>query len=602
MCRSRRVKCDEALPICDRCRKGNRDCVYPDPPTSKSSQFRGSIKYSTKPFTDGGNGDSDPGVKPLETIVDEDEGEDVSPSAGSDSTWSGTKTISSSGHKLSRNASSESMSQDNIRKSPPSVPTLCGTDAAASPDSYYPMGGRADWSHLAPDYQHHLNYFAENITNFHYSITYDEDNFFGRILPFLAVQHEPLLNALVGFTSYHAALQNPDGKLQGFLTYYNRSVTLLLESLTKKEMNNVLNLVTILQLLTIEEYLGDWVNLMGHQKAAFQVIRKIFTPVTVMQTAVGRACINWYTRYDCFVAIQGGFPTDLPKAWFNLMNEHYKSRMDADVDDISSKISLRSTRLRSISYDMSILYARGSRGQITSEDFAREHSKITDKLFQWKTTWDKVLADPDYLVTDFPYIKEPDPDDIVNPYTTGLLYHGLFFTTTLIHTEWASTMLMHLSQSPDMPSEKVFAEMAAHAYTVCQAFGAVESWPLKPKGALIPFMCCISIASVFLPQTPRNHMWIRRKFALLENMGFIQPTERRLKLAVLFRDPSCAHWWLPNEEGLTPVLRAIKLFADERNAAAVNAQHENIREVRHVFAKLETAELAFQQAQRDRVP
>lgn len=66
-----------------------------------------------------------------------------------------------------------------------------------------------------------------------------------------------------------------------------------------------------------------------------------------------------------------------------------------------------------------------------------------------------------------------------------------------------------------------------------------------------------------------------------------------MKMAQLFRDPSCAHWWLPNEEGLTPVLQAIRNFADERNTAAVNAQHENIREVRHLFAKMEAAESAL---------
>jgi hypothetical protein len=66
-----------------------------------------------------------------------------------------------------------------------------------------------------------------------------------------------------------------------------------------------------------------------------------------------------------------------------------------------------------------------------------------------------------------------------------------------------------------------------------------------------------------------------------------------MEMAKLFRDPSCAHWWLPNDEGLTPILQAIRTFADERNTAAVNAQHQNIREVRHLFAKMEAAEMAL---------
>jgi hypothetical protein len=57
-------------------------------------------------------------------------------------------------------------------------------------------------------------------------------------------------------------------------------------------------------------------------------------------------------------------------------------------------------------------------------------------------------------------------------------------------------------------------------------------------------------------------------------------------MAELFREPSCVRWWLPNEEGFSPVLQEIRNFADERNAAAVTAQQESIREVRHIFAKM----------------
>jgi hypothetical protein len=61
-------------------------------------------------------------------------------------------------------------------------------------------------------------------------------------------------------------------------------------------------------------------------------------------------------------------------------------------------------------------------------------------------------------------------------------------------------------------------------------------------------------------------------------------------MGALFHEPSCARWWLPNDEGYTPVLQSVRAFADERNAAAVTAQAENLREVRHVFSKLETGE------------
>ncbi|OAA47700.1 hypothetical protein NOR_02190 [Metarhizium rileyi] len=527
----------------------------------------------------------------LDMIPDMDELEELSSGERSDSQLSGSRARCSSNRSLPKRQSTDSLSQGRIKEPSPTISTGGNSDTIApSIDLSIPPDGRADWSHLPSDYQRYLSYFAENITSFHYSMMHDADDFFGTILPSLAVQHEPLLNAVVGFATYHATLRNPAGKLQDFLKYYNKSVTLLLESINRKEMDNILNLLTILQLLTIEEYFGDWINLMGHQKAAFQVIRKIFTPTTVMNTPIGRACIDWYTRYDCYVAIMGGFPTDLPKEWFNRMNEYNKSQLGANPDELRWKISYRSTQLRSISYDMSMLYARGSRGQIGATDFAQQHNGITNKLLKWKSTWDAALSIPEYLVTDYFYQKAASPADIVNPYMPGVLYEQPLFTNTLITTEWTSIMIMHLAQSSDIPAEQVFMEMTKHAYTICQYFETVELWPLKPKGALIPLQPCISIAALFLPRDSRHQMWIRRKFALLDTMGFIHPTTRRMKMAQLFRDPSCAHWWLPDDEGLTPILEAIRAFADERNTAAVNAQHENLREVRHLFAKMEAAE------------
>lgn len=65
----------------------------------------------------------------------------------------------------------------------------------------------------------------------------------------------------------------------------------------------------------------------------------------------------------------------------------------------------------------------------------------------------------------------------------------------------------------------------------------------------------------------------------------IRPLKQREKMADLFQDPSCVRWWLPNDEGFTPVLQRIRSFADERNIVAVNAQQESVREVRQLYQK-----------------
>ncbi|RCI09766.1 hypothetical protein L249_4051 [Ophiocordyceps polyrhachis-furcata BCC 54312] len=561
-CRGRRVKCDETHPVCERCKKGNRSCVYPDAPTLKGPLNQKKTKDAAAVVAT-----SETDELKQETRLQDHRFEEEPPDKHLLFTCSNGKERTAS--------------------CPTRKPSTMATRAVKTKTS---LLLRQEWAHLPLDFQHHLAYFVANITNHHYSIANDGDGFFSAILPSMAVQHEPLLHAVVGFSAYHATLQKPDGQLQDFLRYYHGGVTRLLESLQRKEANNVPVLVTILQLATMEEFLGDWVNLMRHQKAALEIITHIFEPATVMDTAVGRMCLNWYSRYDNYVAIMGGFPTGLSREWFDVTMQYCQSRVEAQPESLRWKIDYRSARLRLITFDMSMLYARGSRGQLPPQAFAREHTRLTHELHDWKRSWDPSLTDPTYLITDLSYRRDPGPEDIVDAYKAGTLFHPPLFTTTLITAEWHSIVIMHLSQAAKTPPPPLLAKVREHAYAACQFFEAVERWPACPPGALVSLQPCISIAALFLPHDGKHQMWLRRKFALLDTLGFIHPTTRRLKMARLFRDPSCSRWWLPNDEGLTPVLQSIRAFADERNAAAVDDKLDNIREVRHLFVKLSLEE------------
>jgi hypothetical protein len=41
-------------------------------------------------------------------------------------------------------------------------------------------------------------------------------------------------------------------------------------------------------------------------------------------------------------------------------------------------------------------------------------------------------------------------------------------------------------------------------------------------------------------------------------------------MADLFRDRSCMHWWLPNDENYPPIIRSIRKFVEERTSPALN--------------------------------
>jgi hypothetical protein len=233
--------------------------VYPDPPAPKTSSSQGSKEGTgsaqpSSPTSSAGEDDDDVDqYSKLDPIADEDE-EELSP-VTQQSTWSGgiaRKVSTTSFPGLQRVASSTRQGSETpsvegmgTKSSSPATATFSDAHLRSS-------GARPDWSFLPPDLQYYLSYFCENITYYHYCLVQDSHDFFRTILPNAALRNEALLYAVVAFAAYHHMLKNPNGEINEFLQYYNKSVTLLLGSLKMKEKYDIGTLLTILQLATIE--------------------------------------------------------------------------------------------------------------------------------------------------------------------------------------------------------------------------------------------------------------------------------------------------------------------------------------------------------------
>jgi len=546
-------RCDTANPLAG-CRKGKRECVYPEPPQQKgtppaSSKDGNDPSQHTSPASSNGDDDGDTELDHrLEPIKDEDEADSEGPSQHARPVHPPRRssTTSSFGQQAGRSGTrygSETPSYEGTKSSSPPASTGTGssfTPAALLSDvAWQTTSSLPDWSALPSDLQFYLSYFCENITHYHYCMVTDSDDFFRLVLPSAALQHEALLFAVVGFAAYHHTLKNPNGQIKEFLQYYNKSVTLLLGFLKKKEKYNIGTLLTILQLAAIEvreepapdcnpgflltwikEYLGDWVNLMGHQRAAFEVINQLFTPQSAVQTAANRAILTWYVRFDVFVGIMGNFETALPREWFTAAVEFYRAQAASEPDNVMWKIEERSASLRLISMEMSILFGKGARGDLTGDGYFAEHRRLLQELHDWKDAWHPAMTDPSFLVPDFSTSEPVEADPIVRPFTPGILYRPPLFASTLLTCEWHSILIMHGSQAiMGAGAESQFSVLGQHAYAICQIFETVWRWPSTPKGSLISIHACIAIATLFVPREPKYHMWIRRKFALLESMG-----------------------------------------------------------------------------------
>lgn len=266
-CRARRIKCDESRPVCDRCRKGSRDCVYPSPTTtSAKSGARASAKSRVRPPSQGSDSSGKPepeDISPLEPIIDEEEPDHAARTAQRLSPP--TAGPGKSRPELHRSQSGQSLRKRSLKtvsesgswvQDPSSSPSTEGSRfesmSVRSASISQSTTDMLNSARLPDDVRFFLNYHQEFISHEHFFLRSPSERFIHHSIIELALGYEPLLYALVGFAAYHHTLQSAGGKLYTFLKYYNKAVVLLRKSLGSNEEHSEATLCTVLVLTTFE--------------------------------------------------------------------------------------------------------------------------------------------------------------------------------------------------------------------------------------------------------------------------------------------------------------------------------------------------------------
>ena len=99
----------------------------------------------------------------------------------------------------------------------------------------------------------YLRYYKDNLSHHHYAFKYDGGDFLKTTFLEIAMndQSQALLYAIVAFACYHFTVDRGNPKISTFLSYYNKSIVSLQQSLKSKKPG-IMTLLTILQLATIE--------------------------------------------------------------------------------------------------------------------------------------------------------------------------------------------------------------------------------------------------------------------------------------------------------------------------------------------------------------
>lgn len=534
-CRNRRVKCDEARPVCDRCRKGNRECEFPPPIKPSKRKHRPAGSQTVSRTTVASSEDGDGRSKASETVENQVEQDSIT--ADFSNRTSPAQTVEHDEERTPVNpkgkqsdSSSTATKEKNIS---PSADEWESISASATPPSSFRSGTLHSsstmsvpernnlpprWSHLPADLQEYLQYQQDSMTYYHYFFKLDHNDFLHTEFIDLALENESLLYAAVGFAAYHHTLDRPDGKLSHFLGYYSKAVSLLRSSLEEGHQRTAATFLTILQLATFEEYLGDWVHLSGHHRAAHHLLLELYTPQTILQTETGRQIFAWYSRFDVIAGLMAGNQTVLGREWYLEFQAYYEDQTDPEYFDIENSLAAASAATRLIGMDMAALFSALPRGSITIPEFTVQSEKLSQRILHLRERLE-ALNDGYYTVHEFPDQLPLGPEDIVDPYKPGGLFRDAFWPLNYLWIDWYGVYQMHTMQTMAILGQPFPAEMELLSLDQCRIFEAIERWPASPKGSILGAHESLAIAGVFLKKDDKHTMWCRRKMATVEQKG-----------------------------------------------------------------------------------
>ncbi|KAF1960595.1 hypothetical protein CC80DRAFT_260893 [Byssothecium circinans] len=578
-CRQRRVKCDETHPVCERCRKGSRECIYPDAQSNQKGGRSGS-KAGKSSAAEGSSPEDthDEGNDRLPPILDDDEdsGMETDPKENQETSNTPALTLDHSPTP----STEASLTTPNTVTRPP-------LPQKSSQSSTNPSSITRQIASLPKDVQFYLEYFSKNMSHHHYALKRNTGDFLKTDFLKHALKYEPLLYAVVGYAAYFHTLSNPDGHISTFLRYYNESVTRLLLSMQKSKKQGLATFLTVLQLAAIEEVLGDWVNLMGHQKAAYEMLTRLYTPKTITQSNFHLKVLLWYVRFDLFVGFQSGGEATLSRDWYVAVHEHYVQRNRDGPDDLNLKYEERFAYSRLVAKDVHDFFSRKGKGQMSDEAFMQRLPQLEEMVNNLDKNIDPELLNPKMKVKRFP--GTPEPDNIVNPYEPDILWDGSHWTSNYLLLDMYGIIFM-FNVSISMAMRKPFEpHVIDKAFRTAQIFEAIRLYPGAPPGAMLEAQATVAIGMIFLPKDPKTSNWCRRTYARIESAGYIYPSILRSQMLEGWGVPQ-SDWWLPNDEGCPPVIRSIKNFIRERTTTPKDQVSEDLRQMRGIFSTLTISE------------
>lgn len=263
--------------------------------------------------------------------------------------------------------------------------------------------------------------------------------------------------------------------------------------------------------------LGDWVNLMGHQKAAFEMLTRLYTPQSITESDFLLKVFSWYIRFDLMVGFQSGGEAVLGREWYVAVHERYAQKVAENPEDVGMQYEERFAYSRTVAKDSNDLFARTGKGLVSPQDFMQQLPRLKEQVEGLQTTVFPKLLDPSYKVSCIPGSAEPS--DIVDAYEPNIIWKGPLWTSNYLCLDtWGIIFMFNISVSMAL-KQPLDPALAKSAYRIIQIFEAMRTYPDAPPGTILEAQVCFAIATLFLPKDAKTVSWCRKRFANIEAAG-----------------------------------------------------------------------------------
>lgn len=467
----------------------------------------------------------------------------------------------------------------------------------------------------------YLRYQHDHMTAHHYLFKIDPEDFVHKELIDMALQFEPLLYAVVAFIAYHYTMQLQDSEadFNSFWKWYCKSIIKLRKYLESTDERDDFVLLTVLQLATFEEYLGDWTNLATHHRAAHGILVSQYTPQTVMATDRSRRIFDWYFRMDVLAGLMAVRDVTLDRSWIAYAVEWSKDRVEKDTAERwEHKLNYFGKDMVVIAFDIAHTFAEANElleNGISSIDSVLAQAKKLHARLDHIRRKIQQLNDPTYsrVDVDAPY----NEDDVFDPKIP--LFRDALWQLNFVWLDWYGILILlkkqtllamqkarqlssqlhiegHIDPVFQEEASRIPDELIAYSKVQCQIFNAIINSPTAPAGATLSCYAGLGLSTVFLPRAPpaengKYTAWARKQLANIERQGYVWPPHFRKEMAQLWQDPSIEDWWLPNGEGKKRILSEIRAVVDDRIAATLKSGKDDgrndLREIKGLFEKME---------------